>query len=278
MNFPEYVRAVGRNWSGDDSRLVILRCPASTHQLARRIVVEYGDESAVAPASDFLAWQQSEGHGREGRLWSSPPGAGVYATLIRPLEHPDPELAVPVQTLPLRVACALAESINLLLAGKCRLKWPNDLLVGGRKLGGILIDVVSRAEAPGVAVISFGINYAAECEVPGATSLLDEAATSLDLPGFAAQLVAAVDRSLKRAESAEDTAERFAELAIHQPGDSLSWQYDGTELEGIFRGFDEHGFLRLEVDGELRVLTSGDVASVGVTGNVGATGSVGGDA
>ncbi len=261
MSFPEYVRAVGQTWPGGGSRLVVLKCPASTHQLARRIVREYAEENVEAPACDFLAWQQNAGRGREGRRWLSPPGAGVYVTLIRPLSTAPRRAAraVELQTLPVLVACALAETVNERLGGKCQLKWPNDLMVEGRKLGGILIDVMSRAEDAAVSVISFGVNQTGDSQGPRTTSMADEGATPVGLAEFAAQLVAAVDRALAEPVKAEDTVAKYRTLSHHRVGETLSWRAGGETLKGIFRGFDHRGFVRLEVSGKERLLTAGEV-------------------
>ena len=253
MEFPQYARAVVRRWSGHDVALVLLEETPSTHLLARRIAREYGDENAEAPRADVLAWRQTAGRGRGGRRWSSPAGAGVYATVLRPLA------AVGLQTLPLQVAIALCEALNVHLDGRCRLKWPNDLLVEGRKLGGVLIDAASRGQGYVTAVISFGVNHARELDVPGATSVERWAPGAVALVDLAAQLVAAVDVALSRPESAAEAIERYRELTLHRVGEAMRCRVGGDELEGIFEGFDEHGFLRLRVAGEERLVTAGEV-------------------
>ena len=87
------------------------------------------------PPALLVAWEQSEGRGRRGRTWVSPPGRGVYASLLTPLPG-DADL----HTLPLLAGVGLCRAANRHLpdAGpRCRLKWPNDLLLldqrGGRK-------------------------------------------------------------------------------------------------------------------------------------------------
>ncbi len=239
----------------------------STHLLGRRIANEYSQESAQPPKTDLLAWQQSAGHGREGRPWSSPPG-GVYATLVRSLAAD-----TGLQTLPLLVATALCEALNAELAGRCRLKWPNDLLVGGRKLGGILIDVTSRGAVPseamltsppsggaaGLAVISFGVNHG-DLNQAGVTSLEREAPGRTLLTEVAVRLVEAVDSALERDPPAADVVDSYTRFSLHRPGDSLRCRVLGEEIEGVFQGFDRNGFLRLLVGGEERLLTAGEIA------------------
>lgn len=294
-DYVEFARALARRSSDRglaERGFAVLRCPLSTHLLGRRIANEYSQESARPPKTDLLAWQQSAGHGREQRPWSSPPG-GIYATLIRSLASD-----VGLQTLPLLVATALCEVLNAELAGRCRLKWPNDLLVGGRKLGGILIDVASRgavshatpretatlssslgtmprsspsgalsdasssAAASGLAVISFGVNHG-DLDLAGVTSLEREAPGRTRLADVAIDLIEAVDDALERRLPVADVVARYRQLSLHTPGDALRCRVLGDEVQGIFQGFDRNGFLRLLVDGEERLLTAGEIANHG---------------
>jgi len=239
--------------------LIALAQVDSTELLARRIVDEYTREGDAVPDSEILAWRQVAGRGRRGRRWSSPPGGGVYATLIR--THPDIGW---LQTLPLRAALALSETLNRYLDGRCRVKWPNDLLVGRRKLGGLLVDAVTRGRAAVVASISFGINHSpdlAALGVPRATSLRHEATDAAvpTLARLAIELIAALDAELARDAEAADVVARYRALSAHTPGDVLCCQLDGGLLEGRFLGFNDHGFLRLEVAGEERHLSAGEV-------------------
>ncbi len=253
----------------------VLRRPPSTHLLGRRIAGDYSQESATPPKADLLAWGQSAGQGRQGRSWSSPPG-GIYATLIRSLAADPgdatgtPAASAPanlLQTLPLLVATTLCETLNDDLAGRCRLKWPNDLLVDGRKLGGILIDATSRGNAaaggPGaLAVISFGINHG-PVDQPEATSLEREAPGGTPLVDLALRLIEAVDHALEGGFSEADVVGRYRRLSLHRPGDALCCRLCGSEVEGVFQGFDRHGFLRLSVGGEERLLTAGEISDHG---------------
>ncbi len=272
-DYGEFARAVARRLSDRglaERGFAILRHPESTHLLGRRIANEYSQESARPPMTDLLAWRQSAGHGRAGRPWSSPAG-GIYATLIRSLATDDS-----LQTLPLLVANALCEALNAELDGCCRLKWPNDLLVGGRKLGGILIDAASRgpeahggsSEAVRLAVISFGVNHrdldqAGEPGLEGATSLEREAPGRTNLVDVAVRLVEAIDAALDLDLPAAEVVDRYRRLSLHRPGDPLCCRVLGDELEGTFQGFDRNGFLRLRVGDEERLLTAGEIADDG---------------
>ena len=285
-SYAEFARAAARRLADRslaERGFAVLQCPLSTHLLGRRIAREYSQESAKPPETELLAWQQSAGQGRGGRAWSSPPG-GIYATLIRSLV-----VESEVQMLPLVVATALCEALNVDLAGRCRLKWPNDLLVDGRKLGGILIDVTSRGSASrrsssvtvshvspsgaascsslashnkGLAVISFGVNHG-HLDQAGTTSLEHEAPGRTRLIDLAARLIEAVDVALERSASVAEVLDRYRQVSLHQPGDTLHCRIGDEQVEGVFQGFDSHGFLRLLVGTEECLLTAGELTDDG---------------
>ncbi|HWC34984.1 MAG TPA: biotin--[acetyl-CoA-carboxylase] ligase [Mycobacteriales bacterium] len=114
----------------------------------------------------LVAEQQTGGRGRLDRQWESPPRAGLtFSVLVRPSLEP-----AQLSLLPLIAGLAAAEALVAVGGVDARLKWPNDVLVGGRKLGGVLVEV-----AGGAAVIGIGLNVSMredELPVATATSLL----------------------------------------------------------------------------------------------------------
>ncbi len=140
----------------------------STNTRARELA------AAGAPGGTVItAGEQTEGRGRQGRTWTAPAGeALLYSAIVRPLEQRH-------LLLPLAVPLAVAETAEALAPGvECGLKWPNDVLVGRRKLAGILIEARPR---DGWAVIGVGLNLTiAPAEFP---EELRETATSLAIEG-----------------------------------------------------------------------------------------------
>ena len=142
----------------------------------------------------LAAEQQSAGRGRLGRAWVSPPRAALtFSVLLRPAAVPRARLG----WLPLLAGVAVAAAVRDVAAVDARLKWPNDVLVGPRKVGGIL------AEATGEAVVvGIGVNVStqpAELPPPGpgalaATSLRIEGAASLDRERLLAGILAGLER------------------------------------------------------------------------------------
>lgn len=252
MSFSEFSRALRQGFpAGGRCQVVYAEVP-STHAVARRMIEELVAESSNVPPVDLFAWSQTEGRGRQDRPWASPAGEGVYASLVR-------LLTLPVQQLPLLVAVALGTSLNRYLAGACRLKWPNDLVVAGKKLGGILIDVKSRPDEEPVALISFGINVGTSPQVLAelqAVSLASGGAAP-DPAALALELVAAVDALL--ALPPADLIDEYRRLSAHTPGQELRCRLPEGDLVGRFLGISNAGFLRLEVDGAERLLVAGEL-------------------
>lgn len=237
------------------ANLIAWRQVPSSHQTARRLVEEYGSEDSPPPEVDIVAFEQSAGHGREGRPWSSPPAAGVYASLVRSIG------ADAVRMLPMLVPVVIAEHLAQLTDGRCRIKWPNDLVVDGAKLGGILIDATAQGERH-AAVISFGINVATDLaafdQAAHATSLGalgDGGAEEMALASVFDDLSVALDQAL--ASPRADLIERYRSLSAHREGEGVRWRQADQELEGVFRGFDEHGRLGLEVAGDVQWIAAG---------------------
>jgi BirA family biotin operon repressor/biotin-[acetyl-CoA-carboxylase] ligase len=198
------------------------------------------------------AERQNAGRGRQGRAWESPAGNLYVSTIVR-LRPTDP----PAATLALVAAVALEQTVRVFGAAPT-LKWPNDLLVEGAKLSGILLERAGDA-----VVIGFGVNLA-HCPEG-----LDRAAISLAVfgpppdPGvFAETLAESFGRWLGRwrGEGLGPVRARWLARA-HPVGTALTArQGDGSAIEGLFDGLDEQGALILRLaDGSARVIHAGDV-------------------
>jgi len=139
--------------------------PAARAELAGiEILFETDSTNAVAlretaPARGTRAWlaeRQTAGRGRRGRRWASPLAAHVYLTLSRRF---DGGLAA-LQGLSLAVGVTVADALHALGYTRVGLKWPNDLLADGRKLGGILVEIGGEAGGPIRVVVGLGLNVA----------------------------------------------------------------------------------------------------------------------
>src|SRR5882672_5073771 len=117
-------------------------------------------EKGLARPVLLLADEQTAGRGRRGRRWHSAPGAGLTFSLAVALRRPLRELAA----LPLVAGVAVARALHSLGVARAALKWPNDLVVDGAKLGGILVETRMQGGAS-LAVIGIGINFETEPEL-----------------------------------------------------------------------------------------------------------------
>jgi BirA family transcriptional regulator, biotin operon repressor / biotin---[acetyl-CoA-carboxylase] ligase len=201
------------------------------------------------------AESQSGGRGRLGRAWQSPPGNLYVSTIVR-LRPGDP----PPATLALVAAVALDDVLmGFVAAAQLMIKWPNDVLVDGAKIAGILLE-----RADDAIVIGIGVNLASHPEDIGrpVTSLAASGGAVPDPAYFLEELADSFDRWLARwrGEGLGVVRTRWLERA-HPVGAALSAALpDGSTVDGLFDGLDRDGALRLRLaDGDVRVIHAGDV-------------------
>lgn len=223
-----------------------------------RIVEQTGSTNAdlladvSADEGDWLvALSQSAGKGRQGRQWQSLDGNFAGSTLIR-FRDTDP----PPASLALAAGLALIEAVDAVAPGRAtQLKWPNDLMLDGAKLGGILL------ERTGDRVIAgFGVNLAAAPPIEGRATI--SLGGSVTPQAFAPLLAASLARMLTAWRSAEPAA--FADawaLRAHPVGTPIAvHSAPGERLGGTFDGLAPDGALRLRLDdGRVERIHAGDV-------------------
>ena len=204
----------------------------------------------------LLARRQTGGHGRMGRPWRSIEGNLLLSVLMRPatLRYPG--------HWSILAAVALTEAITRLLPNPTllRVKWPNDLLLDGGKLAGILLEAGFAAEPWLVA--GFGVNLAAAPEGLGRqTACLADVTRAPSPEEFARDLLAALLRWRGRYEREGFGPVRDAWLAIaHRPGDLLIVGQGDGRIEGRFRGIGDDAALLLDgADGPI-MIAAGEVA------------------
>jgi BirA family biotin operon repressor/biotin-[acetyl-CoA-carboxylase] ligase len=213
----------------------------------------------------LLAEEQTAGRGRRGRRWHAPPGSALLLSLRWPFAGPVARL----RGLSLATGVSIAGSLRALGAAQVALKWPNDLLAGQGKLGGILIE--TRA-APGrvAAVIGIGLNCR---RVPGLDTRLDRQITALEslldpLPprnAIAARLVADLARALRDFDLRGFGAFRTAWDDLHAyRGERLRVRTaDGRVVAGIAEGIAGDGALVLRNRLGVHAIASGSVVRMG---------------
>lgn len=126
----------------------LLDTTGSTNDVARRLAA-----GGAQPGTIVLAEEQRAGRGRLGRAWVSPPGVGLWCSMIVGPQAPDQ-----LGTLPIRVALGVARAIDRWLDRPAAIKWPNDVIAGGAKVGGILCEASWEGGVPRHVVAGVGLN------------------------------------------------------------------------------------------------------------------------
>lgn len=230
---------------------VLDRCESTNAVLLARA------EAGAASGSVVIAREQTAGRGRRGRAWFASPGDSLTFSLLwrfAPGTAP--------AGLSLAVGLAVAQALAEVGAGNTALKWPNDILKDGRKLGGILVEL--QPGAAHAAVIGIGVNLRLAAAMPDE---LRTTAAALDLPATdeSALYAAVLTRLLARLEQfatagfATMRDEWIARHAFQDAAVVLTADF-GAPRTGICRGVDGDGALLLESEGRIERVLSGEVS------------------
>jgi BirA family biotin operon repressor/biotin-[acetyl-CoA-carboxylase] ligase len=232
-------------------RLGVKRCLALESVASTLDVVH---ELAAAGAPDgtvVLADEQTAGRGRRGRSWQSPAGTGIWlGFLARP--RAESERGV----LALRVGLAVVESLEE-LGVQASLKWPNDVVVSDRKLGGVLCEARwAEGRAKWVAIgIGLNVHRPLPPELTGRAIALDEVAAGATRLQVLERLAPRLG-SLRDAPSLDD-----AELAAFERHDWLRGRVLEAPVAGTARGIDSDGALLVETETGVERILGGSVAT-----------------
>jgi BirA family biotin operon repressor/biotin-[acetyl-CoA-carboxylase] ligase len=234
----------------------------STNDVASTLAAGGAHEGAVV-----IAEMQTAGRGRRGRQWLSPPGSGLYISLVLApgRARSAPERATALTTLAAGVA--LAEAVEAATGLRPDVKWPNDLVVGRRKLAGILAEgVAGSGRMMEWIVLGYGVNVAQRTFPPA----LGDRATSLEL-----ELGRPVDRAILCAETLAACAARYEDLLdgrfdailgswrARAPGSCgvrVAWDSPSGRQSGITAGVDDHGALLVRAGDRVERILGGAVS------------------
>ncbi|SCJ91220.1 Bifunctional protein BirA [Anaerotruncus sp. 2789STDY5834896] len=215
-----------------------------------------------------LAHSQTAGRGRQGKIWQDAPGDTLSLSfLLRPVE-----LAT-VSFLPLLCGLATGAAIQALCGADWRIKWPNDLLVGDKKVCGILCEGIAGPES--AAVCGIGVNlgqkaeYFARRQLPYATSLLVESGKKLVPLTLAQQIVAQADALLVTAstQGAEPLLGQYRRRCATL-GRQVRVLTDAGQQTGRAVDIMADGSLLVEIGGRRQIIRSGEASVRGLYGYV----------
>ena len=226
---------------------------------------------AAAGAVDgtiVVADRQTAGRGRLGRLWDSPPGVGLYLSVIL-LGRQSPVIT-------LLAGVAVAEAVQGKTGVAVGLKWPNDVVAGAagdgdatharRKIAGVLTEVVpaggAREEA---AVIGIGVNVGSRAfppELAGRAAAIESlAGRRVDRSALCADLLVRLMRWRRRMEAEGErlVVARWRALAPSSRGTAVYWDTGGIRRHGVTAGVDDGGALLVSCDGRTERIVGGEV-------------------
>lgn len=252
------LRPPGR-WLG--RRVHLYRAVDSTNRVAEALARNGAPEGTIV-----LADQQSAGRGRLGRSFWSPPGRSVYLSVVlRPEESLE---KIPRYVFAAAVAVAAAAQDALGAAVQPEIKWPNDVLLGGRKTSGINLPAQADGQRVLSCILGIGVNVnVAPEEIPAE---LREIATSLRIAGgkavcrveFLEGLLARLEQEIERLrrEGFAATLDRWLK-SFRMRGARVRLGGPGVarEVEGIVQGVDSDGALLLRAGRETHRILAGDV-------------------
>lgn len=225
-------------------RIVRVESCSSTNDLAHEMALQGEEEGTV-----IMAWEQIEGRGTKGRQWHSPGGKGLYfSVILRPCKR---DLSLLPLVMGLAVREALLESEGL----SVRLKWPNDLVCTGKKLGGILCEASFRGNDVSHVVLGIGINLShAPDDFPEefrhkATSLQLELDRETERENFLSQLWRILGDwySLFLRGKDAQIIKVFEESSAFSAGEEIIVKTEKEKIRGEYRGIDLKGRLLLHV-------------------------------
>jgi BirA family biotin operon repressor/biotin-[acetyl-CoA-carboxylase] ligase len=256
------LRRVSARLGSIAQRVYWLANTGSTNDVAAYLAEVGADEGTTV-----VAEAQTSGRGRYGREWFSPAGAGLYVSIVlRPShDHSLAKRANPAALLTLACGVAIAEGIRSATGLPVEIKWPNDVVIGRRKLAGVLAEAAVQAGVLPFIVLGFGVNLNTAAYPPE----LSARATSLE-----AETGRTPDRALVLAEILGSIAHRYAELrdgrfdvilsawrqlAPSLPAASIEWDSPGGFVRGRVEGIDDEGALLVRIGDRVERVIAGEV-------------------
>jgi BirA family biotin operon repressor/biotin-[acetyl-CoA-carboxylase] ligase len=228
----------------------------STNQLAL-IAAQAGAKWGV-----WVADEQTAGRGRGGHTWHSAPGDGLYVSALV-----TPSVAMEsARDLPMAAGLAAKMAVRESTGLELDLRWPNDLMFGDRKCGGILVESAAKESMLRYAVIGIGINVNHHGFPPGlariATSLYLESGRKFEREPLLASLLRLLEEEVTQLGDSSKLYRRFSTASTWASGKHVRVGEGSDSYTGWTRGLNGQGFLLVEDDaGAIRTVLSGGVRS-----------------
>ena len=226
---------------------------ASTNLVARRIVAECIENELSLPQAMIIAGEQFAGVGRNARTWSSPAGKGIYATTM--LTRPAADLSL----VPLWIANIIVSYLHDVFDVTAQIKWPNDVLVNGKKIAGILIE--ARVQDDRVfLLIGTGINVepVEDDARPNAVAISEVTKKFDGINAATEEFVKHLDRRLSMPLDPDGVLREWRANAVHKPGDRITSVIGERTASGAWIGIDDQGRALLRDGEEVLTVSAGE--------------------
>lgn len=242
------------------SNVLFFTTVGSTNDVAAGLTAAQDCEGSVV-----LADAQTAGRGRRGHTWFSPETSGLYVSVVLAPARTLGSRERAFSLLTIAAGVALSEAVEYSTGLTADIKWPNDLLVGRRKLAGILAEAVDGRPETRNVVLGFGINvglmsYPRELQAR-ATSLENELGRSIDRADLLASSLVALARRYE-----DLLAGRFDAIldawrlrAPSSTGARVEWDAAGTRNSGVTGGIDQHGALLVQIGDRVERIVAGEL-------------------
>ncbi|MGA2811260.1 MAG: biotin--[acetyl-CoA-carboxylase] ligase [Candidatus Acidiferrum sp.] len=231
---------------------------------SNRVAFELG-HSGEAEGAVVVAEEQTAGRGRAGRSWVSERGTGIYVTvLLRPKLAP---VQAPLLTMMAGISARAA--VQAISGLNVDLKWPNDLMIGGKKVGGILTEMHAEPALVRFVIVGIGINVNQENFPPElgglATSLRVESGRVHSRVEILVRLLREFEKDYLRLvrEGSASVVKTFQEVSSYALGKKVRVVTGAETFTGVTAGLTADGLLRVERSGgEIVTVIAGDVAEM----------------
>lgn len=254
--------ALGLNTSIMGRRILYREEVTSTQDEAGEVARRGAEEGVVV-----ISERQTKGRGRKGRLWASPPREGVYfSTILRPNLRPSQIIQIP-----LIAGVAVCKAIRRVTPLEPRIKWPNDITIGGKKVAGILAEMSCDIDRVDHIVLGIGVNVNTQCSLLPeptrgiATSLAEKCGEYVSRVRLVQCLLAEFDALYLTFLASGFATLREEWKALDSTVGSWVKVTDGNEeMKGKALDIDGEGFLLVRKEnGDVKRIISGDVSLIG---------------
>lgn len=239
--------------------IIFLDSTSSTNDVANEI----GSKEKTPEGTVIIADEQKSGRGRFGRNWISPPGVNLYFTVIlKPALFPEN-----ISIITLAVAVAVASSVREYTGLGAEIKWPNDILIHGRKIGGILVEMKSMGKHIDFINVGIGLNVNMQLDTlpedirPFTTSLQAESKTDIDRCSLLNAILNKLEQMYKMVLNGDKQTLINEWIRLNCTiGKKVSVQISNRIMRGVADSVNDNGELRIRLEsGKIETVNSGEI-------------------